>query len=186
MASLSAPSPPRGPFAWVAASPWRLPAMVLVASLAMLCGAWFFEYVVGLAPCALCLEQRLPYKIAAGLAAVALAVTLSGRLQEAAPALAFVAAGLFVWGGGLAGFHVGVEQGWWPGTPACSGAVAIDPKASIDAVRDQLLNTPVVRCDVVPWSCAGLSLAGGNFLASLLFAAGCLGAAWHLCRKDRP
>lgn len=186
MASLSAPASPRRPFAWVADRPWRLPAAVLAASLAMLCGAWFFEYVVGLAPCALCLEQRLPYKFAAGLAAVALAVTLSGRLPLAAPALAFVAAGLFAWGAWLAGFHVGVEQGWWPGTPACSGAVAIDPKASIDAVRDQLLNTPVVRCDVVPWSFAGLSLAGWNLLASLLFVAGCLGAAWRFHRKDRP
>ncbi|MGE0255252.1 MAG: disulfide bond formation protein B [Alphaproteobacteria bacterium] len=173
-------APPRGPLAWVAARPWRLPAVVLGASLAMLCGAWFFEYVVGLAPCALCLEQRLPYKIAAVLALAALAVTGAGRLPAAAPALAIVAAGLFAWGAAIAAYHVGVEQGWWAGTAACSGAVAVDPNASIAAVRDQLLNTPVVRCDVVPWSLAGISLAGWNFLASLLFVAGCLGATWRL------
>ncbi|MBM3558336.1 MAG: disulfide bond formation protein B [Alphaproteobacteria bacterium] len=180
MASLPATTLPRGPFAWVAARPWRLPAVVLGVSLAMLGGAWFFEHVVGLAPCALCFEQRLPYKIAAVVALAALAVTAARRLQVVAPALAIVAAGLFAWGAAMAGYHVGIEQGWWAGTAACAGTLAVDPNASVDAVRDQLLNTPVVRCDVVPWSLAGLSLAGWNFLASLLFLGGCLGAIWRL------
>ena len=36
---------------------------VFVLSLATLAGAWFFEYVLKLAPCPLCLEQRIPYHI---------------------------------------------------------------------------------------------------------------------------
>ena len=34
-----------------------------VLSLATLAGAWFFEYVLKLAPCPLCLEQRIPYHV---------------------------------------------------------------------------------------------------------------------------
>ena len=34
-----------------------------VLSLATLGGAWFFEYVLKLAPCPLCLMQRIPYHV---------------------------------------------------------------------------------------------------------------------------
>ena len=32
-------------------------------SAATILGAWYFQYVVKLAPCPLCLEERLPYHI---------------------------------------------------------------------------------------------------------------------------
>ena len=70
-------------------------------------------------------------------------------------------------GAGIAGFHVGVEQHWWAGTDGCG----VDPLAtgvSVDALREQLLGEPVVPCDVVTWSFFGISMAGYNFMISLL------------------
>ena len=37
--------------------------VIFVISAATLAGAWFFEYVLKLAPCPLCLEQRIPYHV---------------------------------------------------------------------------------------------------------------------------
>jgi len=36
---------------------------IFALSAATLLGAWYFEYVVKLPPCPLCLEERLPYHI---------------------------------------------------------------------------------------------------------------------------
>ncbi len=38
---------------------------------------------------------------------------------------------------------------------------------TIEELRAQILAAPVVRCDVVPWSLFGVSMAGYNVLASL-------------------
>ena len=65
---------------------------------------------------------------------------------------------------GLGAFHVGVEQHWWPGTEDCGTAPLSG--GDIDALRQQLLATPVVRCDEVLWSLFGISMAGYNTLLS--------------------
>ena len=64
---------------------------------------------------------------------------------------------------GLIGlFHAGVEYKWWEGFTTCSSAVNYgdDPLAAI-------MNAPVIRCDTAPWTLAGISLAGFNFLFSV-------------------
>jgi disulfide bond formation protein DsbB len=71
-------------------------------------------------------------------------------------------------GGGVAVFHVGVEQHWWTGTPGCGVTATAD---SIDALRAQIMAAPVVRCDQVAWSLFGISMAGYNILISLVLAA---------------
>ena len=49
-------------------------AAVIVAAVGIsaLCGAWFFQYVIGLPPCPLCLEQRVAYYVTIPLAALLL------------------------------------------------------------------------------------------------------------------
>ena len=65
-------------------------------------------------------------------------------------------------------YHVGVEQGWWEGPSTCSSG-AID-NLSPDALLDQILSAPLVRCDEIPWEMMGISMAGWNALASLALA----------------
>jgi disulfide bond formation protein DsbB len=66
-----------------------------------------------------------------------------------------------------------------PGPTACSGGIALDGSPS--ALLDQLLAAPVIRCDEVPWSLFGLSMANWNMLISLgmaMTALACLKHHW--------
>lgn len=140
-------------------------AILAALGAAMLGGALAFQYLGGLAPCPLCIWQRWPWAAAIllGLAALVLA---RGRADLAARA-ALALGGLAVLAGaGIAGFHVGVEQGWWQGTAACEGRV-FEPGLTIEELRRRLMAAEVVRCDEVPWSLFGVSMAGYNMVISL-------------------
>ncbi|WP_119420059.1 disulfide bond formation protein B [Desertibaculum subflavum] len=145
------------------------PAAVIAASVAMLAGAFYFQYVMGLAPCPLCIWQRWAYAppILIGLAGILLP-------QHARP-LVLLAGLAFLAGAGIAGFHTGVELGWWQGLAECSGTTG--GATSLEDLRKQLMAAPLVRCDEVPWSFIGISMAGWNMIAQVGFAAACLWAA---------
>jgi disulfide bond formation protein DsbB len=66
---------------------------------------------------------------------------------------------------GIAGYHAGVERQLWAGPAGCTAALSSGGSAA-DLV-DSLLATPVIRCDDVPWSLFGLSMAGWNMLLSV-------------------
>ena len=138
---------------------------LLLASVGSLLAAFFFQYVIGLQPCILCIWQRWPYAIVIVLTALVLTAARSPRLKAALLALCGVA---LLFGGGVAVFHVGVEQHWWTGTPGCGVTATAN---SIDALRAQIMAAPVVRCDQVAWSLFGISMAGYNILISLVLAA---------------
>ncbi|MBV9247948.1 MAG: disulfide bond formation protein B, partial [Acetobacteraceae bacterium] len=63
----------------------------------------------GLVPCALCLLERWPYRIAIVLGLIAF--FLPGRIARAVLALAAI---VLLADAAFAMVHVGVEQGWWP------------------------------------------------------------------------
>jgi len=123
---------------------------------ALLGGAYISQYGFGLFPCEMCWWQRWPHFAALGLALLSfLAPPRSAWIALAA--LAIIASGA------IGGFHAGVEYGWWEGVTGC--ATALDPNADpLDAV----MNAPLVRCDVAPWSFLGVSLAGWNFFISTI------------------
>jgi disulfide bond formation protein DsbB len=145
----------------------RISALFLLgASAGSLLAAFFFQYVIGLQPCVLCIWQRWPYAVVIALSIVSLAVATDAHKLRAA-LLALCGVALLV-GGGVAVFHVGVEQHWWTGTSGCGVTATAD---SIDALRAQIMAAPVVRCDQVAWSLFGISMAGYNILISLVLAA---------------
>jgi disulfide bond formation protein DsbB len=133
------------------------------------------QYWGGIQPCVLCVYQRYAYL--AALAFGLLGLALAGH--RGAHRLTVGLAGLsFLAGAAIAFFHTGVEQKWWRGTDECH-APSLDPSLSIDEMKDLLLNQSFVACDQIPWSLFGLSIAGWNFLAMLLFAGFC---CWALAR----
>jgi disulfide bond formation protein DsbB len=139
---------------------------LLVASAGSLLAAFFFQYVIGLQPCVLCIWQRWPYAVVIVLTILVLTVAAQApKLRATLLALCGVA---LLFGGGVAVFHVGVEQHWWTGTPGCGVPATAN---SIDALRAQIMAAPVVRCDQVAWSLFGISMAGYNILISLALAA---------------
>ncbi|ODT82285.1 MAG: hypothetical protein ABS76_08535 [Pelagibacterium sp. SCN 64-44] len=146
--------------------------------LATILGALGSQYIGGLQPCELCLEQRLPYYI--GLPLLALVLVFWNRLPLPAwyVAMAVVVA-LFAWGTYLGAFHAGVEWGFWPGPTACSG---LGGEFSLDSLNDL---QPVIGCDVVQFRFLGLSLAGYNALISLAIILLLLGAILFQARRTR-
>jgi disulfide bond formation protein DsbB len=145
-----------------------VPLVILVASAALIGGALLFQYVGGLQPCELCLYQRWPYYAMIVMSALALA---AGRPGVSAWATG-IAALAFLAGASLAFYHVGVEQHWFAGPAACTGASA--GGGSIEDFRKQLMAQQPVRCDEPQWALLGVSLAGWNLLASLALVVFCV------------
>ena len=158
----------------------EFPAFVLAASAVVLGGALSSEYWGGLAPCELCLLQRWPWGVAIVISFVA---TMVGS-RPALPWVTLLLAAVFAVGSALALYHVGVEQHWFAGPTACSGAATAADTA--EALKAQILRQQPVRCDDVAWSLWGVSLAGWNLLASLIMTGICLAAfqRWRAIRRE--
>ena len=153
------------------ADPRFAPAVVLAASILMLGAALLFQYIGGLQPCVLCVYQRYPYGIAIALSLTALALAARPEGVTLSKFLVYACGLLFLIGMGIAAFHVGVEQHWWEGTSGCGATNA--PK-TLEELRAMLESQPVVRCDEVPWSLFGISMAGYNVIVSALLVAFCV------------
>ena len=125
----------------------------------LLAGAYLSQYGFGLYPCEMCWWQRYPH-----FAALALAL-LSFAARPKAPWIALAA--LAILGSGLVGgFHAGVEYGWWQGVTACANPIDNSGGDALAAI----MNAPLIRCDVAPWTLGGVSLAGFNAIISVLSA----------------
>ena len=121
-------------------------------SLALLLGAFGFQYIGDMAPCKLCLWQRYPHGAAIFLGILALA--LGQRFWIALGAVAAAATGAI----GI--YHTGVERKWWEGPDSCTSS-GVDGVSAEDLMQ-QILNAPLVRCDEVPWEMFTLSMATWN------------------------
>jgi disulfide bond formation protein DsbB len=153
---------------------------IFALSTATLLGALYFQFVLKLAPCPLCLEQRLPYHIVIPLSLLMTiaAIVRAPRALLVVGFLAIMAAMLC--SAALGAYHAGVEWHWWPGPTECSGPISdFTVKGPL---LDQLQSIYVVRCDEPAWRFLGLSLAGYNALMSLVIAA--IAAVGLLTRKD--
>ncbi len=128
-------------------------ALVLPATL--MAGALGSQYLGKLYPCEMCYWQRWPHEAAIGLAILAFFVKPSARTI-----LVLLAAISIAVSGAIGVFHAGVEYGWWEGLTACTNTAAGGSLADI-------MNAPLVRCDVPQWTFAGISLAGFNALFSI-------------------
>ena len=150
--------------------------IAFLLGLATILGALGSQFIGGLQPCDLCLEQRLPYYW--GLPLLALVLVLWNRLPLPVWYLAMaIVAALFAWGTYLGGFHSGVEWGFWPGPTACTG---VGNDLSMDMLNDL---QPVIGCDVVQFRFLGISLAGYNALISATIVVLLLGAMVFQARR---
>lgn len=138
--------------------------IILVAAIAAIGAALVAQYWGGLQPCELCLMERWPYYAAIAIAFLALAFPAAGWSRAALLLLALV----FVVSAGLGFYHVGVEHHWFHGPTACTNNGGVPQ--TLEQLKQMLARTHVVMCDQVQWSLGGISLAGWNFIASLLIA----------------
>ena len=139
-------------------------ALAALASATALAAAFIGQYGFELQPCVLCVYQRWPYVIVNALSVIALG--LHGRKlgRKLATGALLVSALTLVTGTGIAAYHVGVEQHWWAGSEGCAGTGGT--AQTLEALRAQIMATPVTRCDEVAFSLFGVSMAGYNVLFS--------------------
>jgi disulfide bond formation protein DsbB len=133
--------------------------LLAAASAASLLIVLALQYGAALAPCPLCVWQRWPHLgvVAAGLAALWLR-----------PAwMLGIALVLLLGNAGLAGYHFGIEQGWWALPAGCAAGAGATSVAELRA----LLATAPPACDQVAFTLFGLSLAAWNGLLCLGLAA---------------
>jgi disulfide bond formation protein DsbB len=141
--------------------------IIVIVGTATIAGAWFFELVMKLRPCPLCLEQRVPYYIGIPLALIVAFAAWRGAPRALVVVGLIALAGLMLWGVYLGVFHAGIEWKWWPGPAECSGAATLGPAGGL---LNRLQDVVVVRCDEAAWRFLGLSLAGYNALISAALA----------------
>jgi disulfide bond formation protein DsbB len=164
------------------ANPTQNPALIAATAIALIAaatiaGAWFFQLVLDIVPCPMCLEQRWAYY-----AIIPLAVLIALLARAGAPrvvlfaGLALIALAALC-NAGYGAYHAGVEWKFWPGPTSCTGATL---NLGGGSLLDQLDKVKVVPCDVVQWRFLGISLAGYNALISLSMAAL---AAWGVAKR---
>jgi len=148
-----------------------------VTSALLLAGALLGQYIGGLEPCSLCVIQRYPH----------IAVIIFGWLgykrglsDNQRKRLLWMIGLCFFSTSGTGFWHAGIEYGLYSGPPSCTGPIG---GSSLETLRSQLLNAEIVRCDLIPWSLFGLSLAVYNGLIS--FIAGVL-AFYTAQRNGKP
>jgi disulfide bond formation protein DsbB len=131
----------------------------------------------GLVPCALCLWERWPYRVAIVLGLIAMVVPRSlARIVLALVVLTVLA------DAALAVVHVGVEQNYWPSPlPECAA-----PRLGSGSIAERLArmpSRPAKPCDEPTFLIPGLplSMAAMNLLYALVFS-GLLGS---LLWRDR-
>src|ERR1700710_173627 len=128
------------------------------------------EYWGGLAPCALCLWERTPYRVAIGLGAIGFLIPTGWIPRQLILALILLTV---LAAAGLAFVHVGVEQGFWPSPlPECAA-----PVVNFGSIAERLAKMPALPakpCDeptfLIPL--LPISMAAMNLIFALAFAAG--------------
>jgi disulfide bond formation protein DsbB len=148
---------------------WPLPFLVL-AGVAALVAALGLQFLGGLPPCPFCVYQRYPYLVVIAVGALGI------WLRRPGPALALIALALAV-NIGIAAYHVGIEEGWLALPEGCAAAGNV---TTIEELRRQLESAPA-RCDQVPFTFAGLSLAAWNAIYAAALLAN---SVWALTRRS--
>jgi disulfide bond formation protein DsbB len=139
----------------------------LALGVALAAEAWGGEDGAGLVPCALCLLERVPYRVVIGLGA--LAFLLPPRLARLCLMLAVLA---LLADAAIAVVHVGVEQGAWPSPlPECAA-----PRINGTSMAQRLAQMPLhpaKPCDEPSFLVPGLplSMTAMNLLYALASAA---------------
>lgn len=148
-------------------SPSTAFGIAIAVTSALLVGAHLFEHVGGLAPCILCLDQREAHWVALWIAVLAVSVGRflgQGQMMFAGLGALMV---VYLFSTGLAGYHAGVEWGFWDGPAACAaGGVMLDVSASDILGSLDAAGPSGPPCETAAWRLFGISMAGYNALAS--------------------
>ena len=134
--------------------------LALLTPAALLAGALGSQYLGGLYPCEMCHWQRWPHYAAV---ALAFGSFLMRGQPDRGRSFVWLAALAILSSGAIGVYHAGVELGMFEGITQCASSSG---GSSADFLAD-IMATPLIRCDAVPWSFLGISMAGWNAIISL-------------------
>ncbi len=148
--------------------------LCLGASAAVMAAAVTAEHGFGIAPCDLCLYQRVPHGVVVLLSVWGLSF---GRLRTGLALCGFA----FLVGAVLAFYHAGVQQHWWASVAACGGTGGGGPESTAELLSQLGAPAPGPACDQVDWAIFGVPVPFLNAALSLAMAGVALWTA-----KSRP
>jgi disulfide bond formation protein DsbB len=134
----------------------------------VLIAAYIMEHYFGVLPCQMCLYERNVFMVAGAFSFLSFFLAPARYHKTILVILGLI----FLGGALLAAYHVAIQQHWvaLPSFCASNDFSAFD---SVESLKEQMLQTPFVRCDKVTWKLFGLSLAAYNMLLSLVLAVAC-------------
>lgn len=146
-----------------------IPWILIAASAATIGGALFFQHVLGYVPCSLCYLGRQPHYFAIGAALIAGILSREANIGIGVLFFLGLCVAAYLAGAGISAYHAGVEYHWWEGPETCAGGNLVSNSLQdLQSALEGGAKPP--RCDEAAWSLFGVSLAGFNFLISLVLA----------------
>ena len=161
---------------------WQNPLLLaFLVSSSMMAGAYAFQYIGGLDPCDLCWTQRYAHM-------AIIVLSGAGLLLKSAGGFIY---NIIAWGTALAldvsiavsGYHAGIEQKWWQGPTTCTSS-GLTQSTDMESFFDNMMEAKMVLCDEIPWEMFGISMAGYNFLISLVVSGFVALALFDKVRKN--
>jgi disulfide bond formation protein DsbB len=149
---------------------------ILAASALALVAAVTAEFGFHIAPCILCLAQRVPFALAIVISGAALLVSKFSRSAF------YVLAFLFLINTGISAYQVGIEQKLWGLDEAGNSQVCTASNLSVQNIKDlyqSMSGTPVGDCAHPAFNFHGITFAVMDVVLSLVLL---LVAAWQLRR----
>lgn len=143
----------------------KIEIIIFIASLSILIFVLGLQFISKIQPCELCHLQRWPYLLTTTFALISFVISKDQKIYyNTLLILIFLT---FLFSLTFATYHLGIEQKLWVGFSNCSQDYLSSGK-SLNELKKQLLQTPIIRCDEILWSVGGVSLAGLNVLASAI------------------
>ncbi len=135
---------------------------ICAVSLGSLALAFFTQYVLGFAPCELCLYQRAPYVI---LALVSIAALILKRSEKMWVAMIMISILSSI---GLSGYHTLIERGVLNASAHCNPDMNMPDELSAEQIRQQLYQRDVATCTKAPFKVMMLSMTEWNLVFNLI------------------
>lgn len=131
---------------------------ILLYSIFAIIFALYIEYYLNYKPCKLCLYQRVPFILV-------IFISFVGYYFSAKDEILVLLITIFLVGLIISGYHFGIEKGFFEEFKGCTNdTLNITDKADLRKSLEQTMPS----CKEISFTFFGISLAGLNFLSSLL------------------
>jgi len=136
---------------------------IFIVSVCVVIVVHYLEYI-GFTPCQLCIYQRWPWYLIIFLSLISIFYN-----KKVYPYNKFIIFMIFVGSAAYAGWHAGIEWAFWEGPTTC--ATGTNKIESHNNLLENIQNIQsFVSCSEAGFRFLGISLAGYNFISSLIMA----------------